>query len=95
MEYFEINFFEHLLICCYDDLGAERVIKYYGNECQVMAEILLSKHESIHFERDDHAPHSNLMSAEIESYYGSRVRSRLREAFNLIPFDTKAKDKRV
>jgi hypothetical protein len=27
---------------CFDDLGAKRQIKYFGNECNVIAEIILS-----------------------------------------------------
>src|SRR5690606_12147819 len=30
---------------CFDDLGIENNIKYYGNECNVMAEILLSRYD--------------------------------------------------
>jgi hypothetical protein len=37
---------------------------------------------------------TNLNSCEIEDIYGLRVRSRLREQFNLIAFDSEAKDKR-
>jgi hypothetical protein len=38
---------------------------------------------------------TNLNSSEIEQIYGSRLRSRLREQFNLIAFSESAKDKRV
>jgi DNA replication protein DnaC len=37
---------------------------------------------------------TNLNSSEIEEIYGTRVRSRLREQFNLIAFSESAKDKR-
>jgi len=37
---------------------------------------------------------SNLSASELEEYYGNRVRSRMREMFNLIAFDSGAKDKR-
>ncbi len=30
---------------CFDDLGIENNLKYYGNECNVMAEILLSRYD--------------------------------------------------
>ena len=30
---------------CFDDLGTENNLKYYGNECNVMAEILLSRYD--------------------------------------------------
>ena len=30
---------------CFDDLGVENSLKYFGNECNVMAEILLSRYD--------------------------------------------------
>lgn len=80
-------------IYCFDDLGAEQSLKYYGNECNVMAEILLSRYDL--FISNDMITHAttNLSAGEIEAVYGSRVRSRLREMFNLLPI-TSSKDKR-
>jgi energy-coupling factor transporter ATP-binding protein EcfA2 len=72
---------------CFDDLGTENSLKYYGNECNVMAEILLSRYDlflSCHM--ITHLT-TNLNSTEIEKIYGIRVRSRLREQFNLIAFN--------
>jgi hypothetical protein len=37
---------------------------------------------------------TNLNSNDIEALYGIRVRSRMREMFNLIPYGSNAKDKR-
>ena len=80
---------------CFDDLGTENNLKYYGNECNVMAEILLSRYDL--FLSNHMLTHltTNLNSTEIEEIYGTRVRSRLREMFNLIAFDESAKDKRI
>ncbi|SFX74895.1 ATPase [Cytophaga hutchinsonii] len=80
---------------CFDDLGTESSLKYYGNECNVMAEILLSRYDL--FIEKDMVTHitTNLVAEEIESFYGVRVRSRMREMFNLISFDRNSKDKRV
>jgi DNA replication protein DnaC len=79
---------------CFDDLGTESSLKYYGNECNVMAEILLSRYDLyMHRAMITHLT-SNLASDEIESMYGTRVRSRMREMFNLITFDKNASDKR-
>ena len=79
---------------CFDDLGTENNLKYYGNECNVMAEILLSRYDLfVSWQMVTHIT-TNLNSSEIESLYGIRVRSRMREMFNLINFDTSAKDKR-
>jgi len=35
----------HSKIYCFDDLGTEQNLKYFGNECNVMGEILLSRYE--------------------------------------------------
>ena len=79
---------------CFDDLGLENVMNYYGNQCSVMGEILLSRYDLFHsFGMLTHLT-TNLTSAEIEAMYGLRVRSRCREMFNMIAFDKNAKDKR-
>jgi DNA replication protein DnaC len=79
---------------CFDDLGTENNLKYYGNDCNVMAEILLSRYDL--FVSRSMLTHltTNLNSSEIEELYGTRIRSRLREQFNLIAFSDSAKDKR-
>ncbi len=79
---------------CFDDLGVENNIKYYGNECNVMAEILLSRYDL--FIGHGLITHitTNLSATEIEETYGNRLRSRLREMVNLIGFDKEVKDKR-
>jgi len=80
---------------CFDDLGTESNLKYYGNDCNVMAEILLSRYDMfIHHQMKTHIT-TNLNGDEIEEMYGIRVRSRMRELFNLIAFDETTKDKRV
>jgi len=79
---------------CFDDLGAEQALKYYGNECNVLAEILLSRYE--HYITSDMLTHltTNLSAAELEEAYGPRVRSRMRAMFNLVSFDHRVIDKR-
>ena len=81
-------------IFCFDDLGTEKNLKYYGNECNVIAEILQIRYEL--FTSRGLVTHltTNLNASEIESAYGGRVRSRLREMFNLISFPKEAGDKR-
>jgi len=37
---------------------------------------------------------TNLAAGEIESIYGNRLRSRMREMFNLFGYDEESKDKR-
>ena len=79
---------------CFDDLGTENNLKYYGNECNVMAEILLSRYDLFIQKKMITHITTNLSASEIESMYGSRVRSRMREMFNLISFSMDCKDKR-
>lgn len=80
---------------CFDDLGSESNLKYYGNECNVMGEILLNRYDLfVHRDMITHLT-TNLSAAEIEDFYGNRVRSRMRQMFNLISFDKGSKDKRV
>ncbi|MBN2743981.1 MAG: ATPase [Marinilabiliaceae bacterium] len=82
-------------IYCFDDLGTENALKFYGNECNVMAEILQSRYDL--FINNHMLTHitTNLNSDEIEALYGTRVRSRLREMFNLITFPPATPDKRT
>jgi energy-coupling factor transporter ATP-binding protein EcfA2 len=79
---------------CFDDLGAEQQIKHFGNDCNVMAEVLISRYEQ--FIENKSVTHitTNLSASEIENNYGNRLRSRMRQMFNLITFDSRTKDKR-
>lgn len=79
---------------CFDDLGTESNLKYYGNECNVMAEIILSRYDVYIAKRIQTHITTNLSASEIETQYGNRVRSRMRELFNLIAYDNNSKDKR-
>lgn len=82
------------VVYCFDDLGAENNLKFYGNECNVMAEILLSRYEQFVSRQLLTHVTTNLSASEIEKEYSKRVRSRMREIFNLISFRSEAKDKR-
>lgn len=79
---------------CFDDLGLEPQASYWGCHCQIMAEILISRYEL--FVEDGMITHvtTNLNSKELEETYGNRLRSRMRELFNLISFHPDSKDKR-
>jgi energy-coupling factor transporter ATP-binding protein EcfA2 len=81
-------------VYCFDDLGTESNLKYYGNECNVMGEILLTRYELFVVKGLLTHCTTNCNSSEIENFYGNRVRSRMREMFNLVAFDKEAKDKR-
>jgi DNA replication protein DnaC len=79
---------------CFDDLGTENNLKYFGNECNVMAEILLSRYDLFISKKLKTHITTNLSASEIEKNYGNRVRSRLRELCNLIAFENTIIDKR-
>lgn len=81
-------------IYCFDDLGVENNLKYYGNECNVMAEVLLSRYDIFIARRIPTHITTNLSASEIEQHYGVRVRSRLRQMMNLIAYDKNTIDKR-
>lgn len=85
---------ENPVVFCFDDLGTEQSIKYFGNECNVMAEILLTRYDLFIASKLKTHLTTNLSASELEAAYGNRVRSRLREMFNLIAFDSSTKDKR-
>ena len=79
---------------CFDDLGVEQNLKYYGNECNVMAEIILSRYDLFIAKKVQTHLTTNLSASEIETAYGNRIRSRLRGMLNLIAFDRNTADKR-
>lgn len=85
---------------CYDDLGVEAPGRFYGKDCNTMAEVILSRHDRFIKKKKSTLNNlhttmtTNLTASEIEKRYGERVRSRIREMFNLITFSKQAKDKR-
>jgi predicted ATPase len=81
-------------IICFDDLGIETSIKHYGNECNTMGEILLSRYDLMKYDGVITHATTNLNADDLEKIYGNRVRSRLREMFNVITFPSDVPDKR-
>ena len=79
---------------CFDDLGVEQSLKYFGNECNVMGEVLLSRYDLFISQGIRTHATTNLNANELEKLYGNRVRSRLRSMFNLLSFDKSVEDKR-
>lgn len=75
---------------CFNDLGTEiesGVSSHFGNKKNVMGEIILG-----HYEKNENKKFSfhfttNLGADEIEKFYGTRVRSRLREMCNIISLE--------
>lgn len=84
----------HKKIYCFDDLGVENNMKYYGTECNTISEILLQRYDLMIMEGTVTHATTNLNAEELEKLYGNRVRSRMRELFNLISFDRTTQDKR-
>lgn len=82
-------------IYCFDDLGVENNMKYFGNECNTVAEIILQRYELQVMEGTVTHATANLNSNELEELYGNRVRSRLRSMFNLLAYNSVVKDKRT
>lgn len=82
-------------IILFDDLGAERTLKHFGTECNVIGEILLSRYDLFVSRNMITYITTNLNSIEIEEIYGKRVRSRMREMFNLMSFNKSTNDKRT
>ena len=79
---------------CFDDLGVETTGRHFGKDCNVMGEILLSRYDLFLNRKIRTHATSNLNAQELEERYGNRVRSRMRELFNLIAFDKDVFDKR-
>lgn len=79
---------------CFDDLGAETTSKYFGNECNVMAEILLTRYDLYKDQGIITHATTNLTADELEATYGNRLRSRMREMFNLFGYEENSEDKR-
>tara|TARA_R110001606_G_C15291133_1_gene641530 strand:- start:548 stop:1231 length:684 start_codon:yes stop_codon:yes gene_type:complete len=86
---------------CFDDIGIEPMGKHFGVDSNVIGEILLSRYDLFANSMSLRAQSrslthgtTNLNADEIEERYGNRVRSRMRELFNLIAFPNHTKDKR-
>ena len=79
---------------CFDDLGVEPEGRHFGKDCNVIGEVILSRHELLLKYRVKTHCTTNLNAQELEERYGNRVRSLMREMFNLIGFDKRGLDKR-
>jgi len=82
------------LVHCFDDLGPEPIGNYYGNNTNVIAEILLSRYNYFISRKMITHITTNMNSDELEGIYGNRIRSRMREMFNLVVYSNLSTDKR-
>ena len=81
-------------IFCFDDLCTETSMKYFGNETNVIAEILLSRYDLLINRHIKTYISTNLSATEIKAAYGNPVRSRMMQTFNLISFNPGTVNKR-
>ena len=68
--------------------------RHFTADCNVMGELLISRYEL--FPATGIKTHitTNLTATVLENRYGDRVRSRMREMFNLISFQEGTEDER-
>ncbi|RXG13131.1 hypothetical protein DSM04_105109 [Leeuwenhoekiella aestuarii] len=80
----------------FDDLGLEPSGRYYGKDLNVVGEVLLSRYHPYLTAKRNLKTYAttNLNAGELEALYSNRLRSRMRELFNLVAFDRESKDKR-
>lgn len=79
---------------CFDDLGTEVDKKNWGNESNVMCDLLLSRYNNKKVLSGKTHITTNFNSSELGERYGERVRSRLRELCNVLIFEDDAPDRR-
>jgi len=79
---------------CFDDLGLESKSKFFGNNVNVMREIILSRYDLFIAKGTITHFTSNLTATGIMEMYGNEVRSRIREMCNIITFDASISDNR-
>ena len=79
---------------CFDDLGVEPTGRHFGKDCNVLGEILISRYDLFLNHKIMTHSTTNLNAQELEERYGNRVRSRMRQLFNLVAFDKGSIDKR-
>lgn len=84
-------FFQSHIGLCIDDIGTEDLKNNYGNKKNVIGDIIEMRYNTANIGLSFHGS-TNLTAEKIESYYGGRVRSRMREIFNFI--ELPGKDRR-
>lgn len=77
---------------CFDDLGTEDDKKNFGNQVNVLQDIIYKVYD-LELTGWFHMT-TNLGGVEIDTIYGTRIRSRMREMFNQLMFNPQAKDRR-
>lgn len=79
---------------CFDDFGLENVnVKNYGNEQNILEEIILDRYDEFRKCGMLTLATTNLSAEMIEETYGGRVRDRLREMMNYVTLTGESKRK--
>ncbi len=77
---------------CIDDIGTENEGKNFGNQKNVVGEIIMTRYQQLR------GPFTHLTTnctvEEIKAYYGIRVFDRMREMFNIVSFPVDADSRR-
>lgn len=77
---------------CIDDIGTETEGRSYGNQKNVVGEVIMSRYANLR------GPFTHLTTNatrdELKSYYGLRVYDRMREMFNIVSFPINAESRR-
>lgn len=82
--------FDRPLTKCYDDLGVEpKIVKSYGNERNVMADILLKRYDLFTLYGMKTYMTTNYNVDDVIKNYGNRVGSRFKEMCNDIVYEGK------
>jgi len=77
---------------CFDDLGTEDNKTNFGNKVNVMQDVLYKIYDN-NLIGNFHMT-TNIIGDEIEAAYGQRIRSRMREMFNVLSFSNSSPDRR-
>ncbi len=87
-------FFGHELLGWYfDDLGFETTGKHFGKATNFMSEVIQGIYNNSQLRGKVHFS-TNLSADDIQKFYGLRIRSRMRQLFNVIEYDQSAPDRR-
>lgn len=77
----------------FDDLGAETVINHFGNQIDVMSDILQLRYSHLNRTNCRTFISSNLCPKQVKERYGERLYDRLYEMFNFIELEGKTRRK--
>lgn len=85
-------FFQPFSGLCIDDIGSEDVKKHFGNNRNVIGDLIELRYAKGNVGKMLHGT-TNLTAQQLLDYYGGRVVSRMREIFNFIEVDTEDRRK--